>query len=121
MNYYIDPLKKYFVFSGRASRAEYWYFFLFNFVILFALGFIEGFLGIFSQTENSVFGIIYNLLLSIRKSTVGDNQYGSNPTQLTSSESSEVNKSTAAKYCVDCGKILEKEAKFCTHCGSKTK
>lgn len=30
MNYYLSALKKYAVFSGRAKRAEYWYFFLFN-------------------------------------------------------------------------------------------
>jgi uncharacterized membrane protein YhaH (DUF805 family) len=33
MNYYIDVLKKYAVFSGRASRKEYWMFFLWNFII----------------------------------------------------------------------------------------
>ncbi len=31
MNYYIEVLKKYAVFKGRARRAEYWYFVLFNF------------------------------------------------------------------------------------------
>ena len=30
MNYYLDVLKKYAVFSGRARRKEYWMFFLFN-------------------------------------------------------------------------------------------
>ena len=33
MNYYLDVLKKYAVFKGRAQRAEYWFFALFNFVI----------------------------------------------------------------------------------------
>ncbi|OGX13773.1 MAG: hypothetical protein A2351_00685 [Omnitrophica bacterium RIFOXYB12_FULL_50_7] len=42
MNWYIEVLKKYAVFSGRARRTEYWMFFLFNFVIAFVLGFIEG-------------------------------------------------------------------------------
>ena len=30
MNYYIEVFKKYAVFSGRATRSEYWYFQLFN-------------------------------------------------------------------------------------------
>lgn len=32
MNYYLSALKKYAVFSGRASRKEYWMFFLFNII-----------------------------------------------------------------------------------------
>ena len=45
MNYYLDVLKKYAVFSGRARRKEYWMFFLFNIIIGFAIGLVEGFLG----------------------------------------------------------------------------
>ena len=37
MNYYLDVLKKYAVFAGRARRAEYWYFVLFNFIITVVL------------------------------------------------------------------------------------
>lgn len=37
--------KKYSNFSGRASRAEFWYFYLFNFLVSFVLGFIVGALG----------------------------------------------------------------------------
>lgn len=33
MNWYIAVLKKYLVFSGRASRSEYWYFVLFNIIV----------------------------------------------------------------------------------------
>ena len=33
MHYYLDVLKKYAVFSGRAGRAEFWYFVLCNFLI----------------------------------------------------------------------------------------
>lgn len=42
MNDYIAVLKKYAVFEGRASRKEYWMFFLFNFIISFVLGFVCG-------------------------------------------------------------------------------
>ena len=34
-------------FSGRASRSEYWYWFLFTFIVGFALGMIEGVLGLY--------------------------------------------------------------------------
>ena len=37
----------YFNFSGRASRSEYWYWFLFTVIVGFGLGFIEGFLGLY--------------------------------------------------------------------------
>ncbi len=33
MNWYIEVLRKYAVFSGRARRKEYWLFFLFNMII----------------------------------------------------------------------------------------
>jgi len=33
MNWYIDVLKKYTVFNGRATRSEYWYFVLINVII----------------------------------------------------------------------------------------
>ena len=37
MNYFLDALGKYAVFSGRARRSEYWYFTLFSCLIVFAL------------------------------------------------------------------------------------
>ncbi len=37
MNYYLDVLKKYVVFSGRARRKEYWMFALFNLIIALIL------------------------------------------------------------------------------------
>ena len=45
MNWYLEVLKKYAVFSGRARRKEYWMFFLFNVIILFVLGLVEGLAG----------------------------------------------------------------------------
>ncbi|MGW0999456.1 DUF805 domain-containing protein [Streptomyces sp. NPDC002523] len=36
MSWFIEALKKYAVFSGRARRSEYWYFFLF-YIILYAV------------------------------------------------------------------------------------
>jgi uncharacterized membrane protein YhaH (DUF805 family) len=49
MNWYLDVLKKYAVFSGRARRKEYWFFVLFNMIIAIALVFVEGALGLASS------------------------------------------------------------------------
>lgn len=45
MNWYLDVLKKYAVFNGRARRKEYWMFFLFNIIIAVVLGIVEGIVG----------------------------------------------------------------------------
>lgn len=55
MDWYIGVLKKYVEFNGRARRTEYWMFFLFNFIVSFVLGFIDGLLG------TGVLGLIYAL------------------------------------------------------------
>ncbi len=39
-NYYTEVLKKYAVFSGRANRAEYWYFILANIIVSIAVSII---------------------------------------------------------------------------------
>jgi uncharacterized membrane protein YhaH (DUF805 family) len=46
MHYYLDVLKKYAVFEGRARRMEYWMFVLCNLVVSIVLGFILGLLHI---------------------------------------------------------------------------
>lgn len=56
MNWYLDVLKQYAVFTGRARRKEYWMFFLFNIIISFALGLIEGLVG-----GPGILGLIYTL------------------------------------------------------------
>jgi len=45
MNYYLLALKKYAVFEGRASRAEFWYYFLFNIIIGIILQIINKLIG----------------------------------------------------------------------------
>lgn len=45
MNWYLDVLKKYAVFTGRARRTEYWMFVLFNVIIAAVLCVVEGLLG----------------------------------------------------------------------------
>lgn len=46
MHWYVDVLKKYAVFNGRARRAEYWMFTLFNVVISVALMLVDMALGL---------------------------------------------------------------------------
>lgn len=62
MNWYLEVLKKYAVFKGRARRKEYWFFVLFNVIISFVLTFIDGMLGTLSvQSGIGVLGFIYLL------------------------------------------------------------
>ena len=57
MNWYLEVLKKYAVFDGRARRKEYWFFILFNILISIALGSIDRFTGnIFLDTDLGQFG-----------------------------------------------------------------
>ena len=65
MNWYLTVLKKYAVFSGRARRKEYWYFVLFNFLIAFGLGVIDGLLGLVSDLGIGLLGGIYSIAVLI--------------------------------------------------------
>ncbi|MFG2181457.1 DUF805 domain-containing protein [Streptomyces abikoensis] len=56
MHWYVDVLKKYAVFSGRARRQEYWMFTLISTVISIVVAIAEGVLG-----TNSVIGTVYVL------------------------------------------------------------
>lgn len=49
MNWYLEVLKKYAVFTGRAGRPEYWYFTLFNALIVIFLAVLDVFGGLFSS------------------------------------------------------------------------
>ena len=104
MNYYLKALQNYATFTGRATRSEYWYFFLFNVLIAVGLGVIGG------MMETTVLGTIYslavllpgiavairrmhdvnqsgwfalipfyNLVLACSEGTKGENQYGEDP------------------------------------------
>ena len=59
MSWYLEAFKKYAVFGGRSRRKEYWYFMLFNFVVLIVLGGIDALL----ETLNSGGGV--GLLIAI--------------------------------------------------------
>ncbi|MEO2267933.1 DUF805 domain-containing protein [Pseudoalteromonas sp. YIC-656] len=51
MNWYIEALKKYAHFKGRARRTEFWMFILFYNLVLFGLMFIDMALGTYDSQE----------------------------------------------------------------------
>ena len=72
MNWYLEVLKKYAVFDGRAQRAEYWYFALFSIIISIVLVIVDGATGSFN--EETGFGLlsgIYTLAILIPTIAVG--------------------------------------------------
>jgi len=66
MNWYLIVLKKYAVFEGRARRKEYWYFFLFNIMIMLGLVILDAL--VFQTSADQKFGpliSIYSLAVLI--------------------------------------------------------
>jgi uncharacterized membrane protein YhaH (DUF805 family) len=51
MNWYVETLRKYTEFSGRARRKEYWFFFLFNLLILAGLTLVDTFVGTYDASR----------------------------------------------------------------------
>jgi len=69
MHWYAEVMKKYAVFSGRASRTEYWMFLLCNVLIAFVLGLLEGSLG-GRNILNALYSIVVfvpSIAVSIRR------------------------------------------------------
>ena len=108
MNYFLDVIKnKYAQFSGRARRAEYWQFFLFNIIISIVLNVIVRATGsmlvagisslvslallipglavavrrMHDVNKSGWFILIpiYNLILAVTPGIVGPNEYGPDP------------------------------------------
>ena len=109
MNYYIEPLIKYAVFSGRARRKEYWSFMLLCFLAGLVLGIAMAIAGSSEDTINQVSTVLqivifipsiavgvrrmhdldksgwfviiplYNLYLACLPGTKGPNKYGPDP------------------------------------------
>lgn len=59
MHWYLDVLKKYAVFEGRARRTEYWVFVLINFLISLVLSILDSSLGL------GFLGSIYGLAVLV--------------------------------------------------------
>ena len=106
INNYINVLKNFSDFKSRSGRAEFWYFVLFHIIILIALSFVEGTLGM-GQTLSNIYSIvalvpyiavgvrrmhdvgksgffllipIYNIILAATEGEKTDNAYGPVPT-----------------------------------------
>ena len=72
MSWHFQALKHYVDFSGRARRAEYWWFVLPFFITSFVLGFIDGFIGtVDAFTGLGLLSTIYVLALLLPGVTVG--------------------------------------------------
>jgi len=71
VNWYLDVLKKYAVFNGRARRKEYWYFVLFNIIVSVILAVIDGMTGSFSADAGvGILSGIYSLAVFIPTAAV---------------------------------------------------
>ncbi len=104
MKWYLEVLKKYAVFEGRSRRSEYWYFFLFDFLIAVGILFISEFMKFPILYSLYVLAVlipsiavsvrrmhdvnksgwfilipIYNLILYFTDGTQGPNKYGPDP------------------------------------------
>lgn len=66
MSWYLEALKKYAVFQGRARRKEYWYFVLFNVLISAVLAFVDGATGTYNADLGmGLLGGLYGLAIFI--------------------------------------------------------
>jgi uncharacterized membrane protein YhaH (DUF805 family) len=61
MNWYLEVLKKYAVFDGRARRKEYWFFYLFYFIFAFVLMIIDGMTG--TSNEETGIGVLSSIFV----------------------------------------------------------
>ena len=73
MQWYIDVLKKYAVFSGRARRKEYWFFVLFSAIASLILGIVDRIIGTdYGNGGSGVLSSIYSLAVLLPTIGVGD-------------------------------------------------
>lgn len=72
MNWYLDVLKKYAVFSGRARRKEYWMFVLFNILAFIVLAIVDNLTGTFNPLYGvGLLGGLYSLAVLLPSIGVG--------------------------------------------------
>jgi uncharacterized membrane protein YhaH (DUF805 family) len=72
MQWYIDVLKKYAVFSGRARRKEFWMFTLFSVIISIVIRLIDGLIGTDYGSGSSSGGILSSIYsLAVLLPTIG--------------------------------------------------
>jgi uncharacterized membrane protein YhaH (DUF805 family) len=72
MDYALQALRKYAVFSGRSRRKEYWYFVLFIFLGSIVCGIVDGVLGTLDETTGvGIVGGLFMLALFVPSISVG--------------------------------------------------
>ena len=59
--WYINVLKQYFNFEGRARRKEFWMFVLCNFIVVTVLGALDGAIGVKIANSIGILTLIYEL------------------------------------------------------------
>ena len=65
MNYYVEALKKYSDFGGRAMRVEYWTFYLVNFAVSLGISIIGALSGGGAAAALNMVGWIYSLAVLV--------------------------------------------------------
>ena len=65
MGWYLEVLKKYAVFNGRARRKEIWMFVLVNLIVALVLAFIDSKIGLMSETGYGILSGIYSLAILV--------------------------------------------------------
>lgn len=71
MHWYVDVLKKYAVFTGRARRQEFWMFVLINMLINIGIGIFEGVIGAAANTDFTAISSLYSLAILVPLIAVG--------------------------------------------------
>ncbi len=71
MNWYLEVLKKYAEFNGRARRKEYWMFFLFNMIVAVILTFIEEVVGMREVGDRGILSTLYLFAVLLPAIAVG--------------------------------------------------
>src|SRR5262245_12465592 len=114
MNSYVQVMRNYAVFTGRARRREYWGFFGWNLLVGVVIGIVAGFsradadaVGVFANlyqlavlVPSSAVGVrrmhdtghsgwwlicpVVNLVFALQAGDQGDNEYGPDPSAITS-------------------------------------
>ena len=65
MSWYIEVIKKYAVFSGRARRKEYWMFVLVNMIIAILIGILVGIATSSDANSNTKIAPVFNCISSL--------------------------------------------------------
>lgn len=72
MNWFLIALKKYATFSGRAQRAEYWYYFLFYVLLVVSVSIVDAMTGSYSSASGmGMLGMLLTVGLLIPSLAVG--------------------------------------------------